>query len=214
VDTARSPEGLIFHELPVELGLVAFDEVVPDEDTVSLFFDRLNQAMFALGNVTPQLRMRSRDLFLEACGLPAGEVGWHEFCEISTKLVHVSNQQALIPVLTRAADNQSSETTLDSVLACIANRTLRTWTDEDGDRFVTQARALGELFKTERGYYFPSTILDPGQQKRYQQMAGDIQNTLAGQVGDDPQLLEAALQALSRELMVIERRLKEKRENS
>jgi hypothetical protein len=52
IETAHSPERLLFHDLPTGLDLVPFDEALPNAETIEVFFDRLNLALDALINAT------------------------------------------------------------------------------------------------------------------------------------------------------------------
>jgi len=209
VDTARSPERLLFHELPDALHLQPFDEILPDDATVQLFFERLNAALEALSTATPRLQGLARDTFLAACDLPVGEEGWQAFRVMSADLGNRINHPALIPLLKRAAEGQNDQNALESAMAFIANRPLRAWTDADVDRFTIQAKALGELLKNERMSYLPSSALTEQQQERCRVIAREIRQTLTVEIGSDPKSLQAALQALASELIHSENLLSE-----
>lgn len=205
VETAHSPERLLFHDLPLALHLEAFDEVMPNEATVGQFFEQLNTALEALSNATPKLQSWARDTLLSNCGLSIGEVGWNQFRELSAELGPRINAPALIPLLKRASEGQNAQLALESALAFVANRPLRAWSDMDADRFSTQAKGLGELFQNERRNYLPSSTLSQDQQRRCQAIAANVRNVLAVEIGDEPQLLRAALQMLARELTMTEK---------
>ena len=87
IETAHSPERLIFRDLPEALGLIPFDEEDVDDAQVELYFAHLNAAMQALANATPRLRDQARDQFLAACALPDGENGWQKFLELAGELL-------------------------------------------------------------------------------------------------------------------------------
>ena len=201
IETAHSPERLLFHDLPNALHLEPFDDNLPNRTIVDLFFERLNGALEALAYATPQLQSWARDRLLESCGLPAGETGWDQFRALSKELVRRVNTPALIPLLKRASEAQDAQHALESALAFIANRPLRAWSDSDVDSFSDHAKALGELFQNEQHSYLPGSRLSVEQQKRCADIATNLRSVLAAEFGDDPQLIQIAVQALARELL-------------
>lgn len=199
IETAHSPERLIFRDLPEALGLKPFDEKQVDETQVQLYFDHLNAAFQALAYVTPQLRDQSRDHFLLACGMPDGDYGWQQFLNLANELLpHVTNP-TLIPLLRRAIESPDSHVALESVLALIANRPLRNWTDFDSDRFYKQAQYLGKLIQNECKINIPIVDLSPEKRQRSKEVAKDLKRYLE-ELKEDPQILEEALFLLSQEI--------------
>lgn len=209
IETAHSPERLLFHDLPEALGLEPFDEQIPDDATVEEFFNRLNKALEALTNATPRLQEWARDQFLQACALPTGMDGWEQFRSISEELASRVNTTALIPLLNRAVDSRDSQSALESVLAFVANRPIDTWSDRDTDYFVTRATAIGELFLKEQQSFLSVSHLNHQQQKRCQELATKIRDLLNVEFGNDPQLIQSVLQALAKELIQSARSLEE-----
>lgn len=201
IETAHSPERLLFHDLPSALHLEPFDDTLPDSTVVDQFFERLNGALEALAYTTPQLQSWARDRLLESCGLPAGETGWDQFRALSKELVRRVNTPVLIPLLKRTAEAQDAQHALESALAFVANRPLRAWSDSDVDSFSDHAKALGELFQNEQHSYLPSSRLSVEQQKRCTDIATNLRRVLAAEFGDNPQLLQVAIQTLARELL-------------
>lgn len=198
IETARSPERLLFRDLPEALGLPPFDEVV-DDGQVRLYFDQLNAALQVLTNATPKLRDQARDQFLTACALPTGDEGWQAFLALAGELLPRASNPTLLPLFRRAAETPDTRSALESVLALIANRPLRTWTDLDTDRFHDQAQYLGELIRIERNGSVPAIDLPPEKRQRSQEVAADLQRYLE-ELEDDPQILEVALRLLTQEI--------------
>lgn len=201
IETAHSPERLLFHDLPRAVHLDPFDEVDPKPEIINLFFERLNGALQALANVTPQLEKWARDHLLQCCGLAPGVAGWENFREISKQLVWRVNDPALSPLLKRTTESADDQIALGSVLAFVANRPLRVWSDADAINFSNQAKAFGELFQVEQRTYFPTSRLSNQHQKRFIEIASNIRNTLCVEFGNDPHLLLAVTQALATELI-------------
>jgi methylphosphotriester-DNA--protein-cysteine methyltransferase len=96
----------------------------------------------------------------------------------------------LLPLIKRAAESADRRAALESVLAYIANRPLRTWTDADAERFEAQARYLGEVWREESGQ--ATAFLQPEIQQRAQRLAEQLENTLRSS-GESLETLEAAL---------------------
>jgi hypothetical protein len=199
IETARSPERLLFHDLPEALGLRSFDERDADDAQVELYFERLNAALQALVNAMPRLRNQARDQFLTACALPAGENGWQMFLSLAGELLPRAINPNLLPLLRRAAETPDTRAALESVLTLIASRPLRTWTDLDADRFAEQAQYFGELIRIERNGNTAMLDLPPEKRQRSQEVAVDLQRYLE-ELEDDPQILEVALRLLTQKI--------------
>ncbi len=195
VEKARSPERFLFVEIPEALGLPPFEEKEFDHQRFDVFFERLNLALEALANATPRLLVWARDVWLTSCGLPNGEEGWETFrSECQKMAVRVTHPQ-LVPLVKRAADAPDSRTALESVLAFIASRPPRTWTDTDAERFGAQAEHLGALWRVEAGLA-EDLSLPPELRERSQKIADELETYLRARESNT-QVLRAALQILT-----------------
>jgi hypothetical protein len=195
VETARSPERFLFVELPEALNVPPFKRGKFNQAHYDAFFEKLNIALDALANATPRLLTWARDVWLAACSLPSDENGWETFRQKSLEIVGRVTHPNLLPLLKRAAEAADSRSALESVLAFIANRPLRTWTDSDGERFEAQAAYLGDLWRAETGgAAIPS--LSPKFQARSQQIAEDLRAYLQGREQDKSVLRAALLKLL------------------
>jgi hypothetical protein len=165
VAQARSPERLLFFDIPAALGV----EIPPQhsqsaEQEIERFFEALNSALRALSEVTPQTILWARDELLRAFGLPEGWVGWRLFRSQAAVLRDRVSHEQLRPLLVRAAaelcsppahpptgsDSEpadSDDEVLESVLAYVAGRPPRSWTDADVERFPRMALTFGELYR-------------------------------------------------------------------
>lgn len=195
VDLARSPERFLFQELPEALEMPPFTGSNFDSQAFKEFFGRLNQALDALSNATPRLLEWARDTWLAASGFPAGEEGWDAFRQQAQKFAARVTHPQLIPLVKRAAETPDARTALESMLAQVANRPPRTWTDVDSERFAVRAKYLAELWRSEIGEIDLQHMLDPETKARAYALADDLQNSLL-QRGESPQTLRAALQLL------------------
>ncbi|PQV65266.1 hypothetical protein B1R32_1013 [Abditibacterium utsteinense] len=133
IERARSPERFLFEEVPIALGLLPLGEG-EDQSEVEVFFQALNTALSQWNDAAPQAVARARDQILEACGFSIGEDGWRalrdEAAMWSGKIVH----PLLVPFFNRLVGD-SDAAALDGVLALIAHRPARTWSDSDVTRF-------------------------------------------------------------------------------
>ncbi len=199
VETARSPERFLFVEVPEALGLAPFEEGEFDQERFDLFFQRLNIALDALANATPRRLAWARDTWLAACALPAGEAGWEMFRQQAEQIAPRVTHPALVPLLKRTVEAADAGSALESVLALLANRPVRTWTDADVERFEAQAQYVGRLFREESDGRGQFALLPPELQLRSRRIAQEVSTYLAG-LQEDPQVLRAALEELLREL--------------
>jgi len=194
IDTARSPERFLFVEVPEALGVPLFEQSDLNAAHYDIFFEQLNIALDALIHATPRLLTWARDTWLTACSLPADENGWEYFRQQSIELARRVTNPNLLPLLKRSADGADSQAALESVLALIANRPLRTWNDADAERFEAQAAYLGTLWLKEMGGTAISP-LSPELQARSQQIVKDLQVYLQDREQNNI-VLRAALQEL------------------
>lgn len=200
-DQARMPERLLFHDLPLSLGLPSFaadEEVKPEY--LDQFFDRLNTALSELTLALPQLIASARDAFLGAFGFVSGEAGWQAFRAEAVLLQPYIHQPNLIPLLKRAAEMTDSMAALESVLAYVANRPPRSWTDVDIARYHAQVIQLGQLFQNERGVYDPTAALSAEQRQQSRELVETLHRYIPEGFRDDPEIIRAALRTMLKEL--------------
>ncbi len=198
---ARSPELLLFVDLPVAVELESFEHQTLMAEQVHKFFGRLNTALTELANEMPRLLGWGRDELLTACGLETGEASWSVFRTLAAELAARTTHPYLLPLLKRAAETPEAQAALESALAYLANRPPRAWTDADTDRFAAQAQMLGELFQTERRGFATDASLSAEQRQRSRRVADDLRQHLEQQYGDDPQVLKTALQIVAQEYL-------------
>ncbi len=200
VDQAKSPERLLFSDLPLALELEPFDDKRLDKAQVEKFFLRLNSALTELSNETPRLLEWGRDEWLTACGLDNGEDGWSMFRTMAVDLTPHVTHPNLLPLLKRAAEAEDGRAALESVLAYIANRPYKSWTDTDTDTFTSKVPVFAKAFRTARDGYVPEASLSHEQRKHSRAIAENLRQQLKKAKTDDPQVLRVALQILLQEL--------------
>ena len=195
VDLAHSPEQLLFRDLPQALSLQPIIGDKLDVEVLEEFFRRLNETLSELATATPRRRDWARDIFLEACEMTASAEGWQTFVDISREMSGHITHPNLAPLVKRAAEAADPAAALESAVALIANRPLRTWTDSDVERFPMLAQSFGQLFLAEHNGFLPGLTLTNDEKQRSEKLAQGLHKQLE-QYHEDPRILQAALQRL------------------
>lgn len=195
----RSPERLLFIDLPFALNVTVMAEEEVDTTEVEAFFQALNAALREWGEATPQMLASSRADLLARCGLRTDDAGWQSLREQCALLGSRTTHSILLPFVRRAAEPGTPETILDSVLALLADRSPRNWTDTDRDRFTIQAQIVGDLFQQAKReqYLYQMPSLAPQDAKASRDLVQKI-NTIC--IASKPRIMRAALIALLQEL--------------
>lgn len=171
---ARSPEALLFQDLPRALG-VPLPEDVPDPAVVEAFFRALNEALADWAAAMPAAIARARDALLDSCGIEPGDHRhrWDVLrrqAEVLRGRVVPANLQ---PFLVRVTTTDDPEAALQSVLSLLADRPPKSWSDADFDCCLERARSMGELFRKARSgeESTPEPALSPEEKSWSQQIA-------------------------------------------
>lgn len=147
-EKAHSPERLLFVDIPLALGEEPFSEAPPkDERRIARFFDKLNRAIQAWAAFQPNRIRMARDILLTACGLPKGEAGWRELRRQAKELEGKAVHARLVPLINRLNALGEDSSVLESVLALVAGKPPKSWSDADFERFHAQAETFGIYFK-------------------------------------------------------------------
>jgi hypothetical protein len=200
VEQARSPEQLLFNDLPLALEMGPFkeDPQVKKEE-INAFFAHLNKAFDELANEMMNLLNRSRDELLSAFGLKTGQSGWDAFRLLAHEMLAQITNPNLAIVLRLAAETPDSLAALEIVLAQIAERAPRSWTDVDSDKFSKKLSSLSKAFLSEYKVFVPEASLSAAQKSRSQKLIKELRVSLQNVYKEDPQVLKAVLQTLIRE---------------
>ena len=193
---ARSPERLLFQELPAALGEPVVDAGM-DAAAIEHLFELLNAALQRWAAATPTAIATVRDALLESCGMPAGDGGWSALVEQAPALAMRTTHPRLSTFLHRAATPGDGQSALESVLAFLADKPSRNWTDEDVRRCRIEARNIGELFRKVASDMEPMKGLTPAEQEEARRVKGRLQ---ASMEDISPRVLRAALAALLADL--------------
>ena len=144
---AKSPEQFLFVALPEALGLPVFTEAKPKREEIDGFFESLNENLHHLSEATPSAIGSSRDILLKACGFNEGDEHWLELRNAAVALEPAVTEPQLLTFLKRVIQSGAEESGIESVLALVANRPPRNWTDMDVYRFPEAAAATGKAFR-------------------------------------------------------------------
>ncbi|MBB6017418.1 hypothetical protein [Deinococcus radiopugnans] len=145
-ERARSPEKLLFADIPAALGLPAIGDGPGDPGRTATFFEALNGAIRIWAAHAPQQTVQARATLLEALEFPATDEGWQALTEQAQTLQGRPLPASLVPLVNRLCSPGKAEAVLDGVLALVAGRSPRSWTDADADRFPTQAQAIAQTY--------------------------------------------------------------------
>ncbi|MBI2842134.1 MAG: hypothetical protein HYX78_01910 [Armatimonadetes bacterium] len=136
---AKSPERLIFVDLPVALGCHPFqpsDKESLEDSNVGTFFDRLNKAFDALIVCYPQLLERVLRGILDIFDVPAGDDWRRKVEKRASKLYDLATDSKLRALTVRAREAQLGDTEyLESLGAGIVGQPPSRWSKADADSF-------------------------------------------------------------------------------
>lgn len=159
-ERARSPEKLLFQDVPAALGLPTLREEPGDAAVIGTFFDALNGAIRVWAAHAPAQTAQARTLLLEALEFPTTDEGWQALIAQAGALQSRPLPSSLIPLVNRLCSPGEPTAVLDGVLALVAGRSTRSWTDADTDRFPGQAQATAQAYHVaarQLGYSSPET---------------------------------------------------------
>ena len=198
--TARSPERLLFEDLPEAFGLPSLMTGAP-EGGAEAFAAAMRESRGELMDFAPRTRVRCRDTFLHACGLPSGDSGWYTFVERASFLATRVRREALTPLLECASRRESNEDSrLESILGIVRGRAFERWSDADIAAFTDAARGMGELFRRAWESY-GSAFLNDEEQKSKERVRAQLAAHLAEVRGQtSSHVLAEALRDLLRDV--------------
>jgi len=144
---ARSPEELLFSELPGCFGLRPFLQNEKRENDIEHFFEKLNTCLLNLQNHANEMRDEMRNILLKKCNLSQSEDGWKELTRRSVWLGPRMNHEVLTPFLNSVAIGIADNHNPVPALTYIANKAFEQWTDYDVERFPGLADGMADLLQ-------------------------------------------------------------------
>lgn len=143
---SRSPEDLLFSELPECFGMKPFLFSESRESDIESFFHNLNLCLSTLTGHAINMQNDSRDILLSKCQLPTGLDGWQELERRAVWIGPRVNHEVLTPFLNSITNGITDNHNSKPALSCIANRSFDQWADLDVERFTGLANGIGDLF--------------------------------------------------------------------
>jgi len=143
---ARSPEELLFSELPGCFGMKPFLDSEDSDSDINNFFLNLNQCLSALAGHAVKTQNDARDILLVKCQISVGSDGWLELERRAVLMGPRINNEILTPLLNSIANGITDQHNSKPALSYIANRSFEQWGDVDVERFHGLAEGIGALF--------------------------------------------------------------------
>ena len=198
-DDAKSPEKLLFVDLPAVFGLSPITEFEGNEKDFDVYFEKLNHCIGELAALLPNLLKSQRGILLQACKLPDSQDGWNTLYERACFLAPKITNTELIPFLQNVANTMGDWSKADAVMGYMVSVPLGNWTSLDVKNFPGIANGKAQLFMDAyRPYAKSSGALTKAEQKQATQLKINLKKQFAK--GQNPAVLRAALLACIEDL--------------
>ena len=155
---AKSPETLLFTEIPASFGIEKLSGQDASEQLFDLYFSNLNAALQYLANYALDLQNSARDKLILHCGISTGKDAWIELERRSEILAERISHSELSPFLNSVLNGAANNHDPKIALSTVSKRAFEQWLDSDIDRFDGLAKGMGELFRhywNSFGSYLP-----------------------------------------------------------
>ena len=196
IEQARSPERLLFVDIPIALDELPFtDDMNNKNDHIDQFFSKLNEALQVWSRVTEDRITQAGNILLSACNLPTGMKGWQELINIAQKLDVKPLNGNIKPFIKRLTLQNDLDTVVDSVLALIANRPPRSWTDYEVEAFPSLAKQVGDNFIVATQM---QEVLTPSDEIICKNLIKQLKMQLDGEI--PPQIIKVAISRLLQDI--------------
>ena len=152
LENARSPEKLLFEEIPAALDTGTLFGPALHADPVAQarrLAAALETAFDDWAGAYPTTLDNARDALLRECDFVPGEEGWTHWRAAARARAGRIVNASVAPVVSRGAAAGADEGTLEAVIALIAGRAPHTWNDADAERFALQIERFGALYRAE-----------------------------------------------------------------
>ena len=198
-DDARSPEKLLFFDLPTVFGLSPITEADGSDEEFTLYFDKMNRCLGELAALLPNLLKTQRGILLQACNLPNSQEGWNTLYERACFLAPKVTNTELIPFLQNIANTMGDWNKADAVMGYMVSVPLNNWSSLDIHNFPGIAEGKAQLFLDAYRPYAKSTeALTKAEQKQAEQLKNDLKKQFSK--GQSIAVTRAALLAWIEEL--------------
>lgn len=174
---AKSPERLLFVELPAAFGMAAIKENTEDARAFDDYFANLNACIQELGRALPELIERHRAQLLDACGYDNSSTGWQALYDKASFLLARVGGSDLAPFLRTIVNTAGDWSKADRVMAYIQQMPLDKWGALQLQEFSGNLRGVSERFKAAcRPYDFVPAALSAQDAAAADSLAASIRN--------------------------------------
>jgi hypothetical protein len=199
ITNARSPESLVFHDIPLSLGLPAIEECEIDSSVAQKYLELIRETLLELDGVARETRKWAKLELAKVVGLSGDEAGWNQLKQIAFDLASESRDTDTRELCKRLCSQDKDESEVGAI-SFVAMRPIESWSDADCKGFVQKATLLtkeiqSEVVRTERN----------GTPQR-QRLVENAEHTMQASVdkmiseGCDNALLQGVLRRLLRRL--------------
>jgi len=173
---ARSPEELLFNDLPICYGLDPFRGNETRAGDIEVFFDKLNKSLSILQEHASNLLNQVRDNLLKKCDLPAGIEGWSELERKVSWMSSRVSHEILTPFFKCIGNGAMDNHNAKPALSFVATRPFEMWTDMDVERFPGLADGVGEQYiKAWQNFGSLDVTLTPEELKQKQILTDELE---------------------------------------
>jgi hypothetical protein len=143
---AKSPEKLLFVDLPQVFGLSPITEKAGDAKSFDLYFEKLNQCIGSLSVLLPNLIKEQRKLLLDVCRLPNSKDGWNTLYERACFLAPRINNSELMPFLQTIITTTGDWNKAETVMGFMVSSPMANWGTLELQKYPDLAKGKAELF--------------------------------------------------------------------
>lgn len=169
-DDAKSPEKLLFVDLPTVFNLPPITEKDGSEEDFEIYFEKLNHSFGELAALLPELLKKQRGILLNACRLPDSKEGWITLYDRACFLAPKVTNTELIPFLQNITNTMGDWNKADAVIGYMVSVPLSNWSAMDVANFPGIAEGKAQLFlDAYRPYAGSFSTLTKAEQKQVDQ---------------------------------------------
>jgi len=196
---AKSPEKLLFVDLPAVFGLSSVGDEDGGDGQLESYFEQLNRCIGELGALLPQLVAEQREILLQACDLPNSPDGWSRLYDLACFLAPRIDNVALVPFIQTVMGTAGDWNKADRVIGALVSCPMANWGTLELTKFKGLAVATAELFLDAYMVHAPLRELTGAEFKLADDLAQKIKTSVL--VGfDNPRVARAALARCLKEL--------------
>lgn len=143
---AKSPERLLFSELPKAFGIGEISENGRDDAVFDSYFKALNECLSVLGAALPKLIAENRKLLLESCGFENSATGWQMLYDKASFLLARTGGSDIVPFLQNIVNSTGDWGKADQVMSYIQQAPMDKWGTLHINEFKRNVIGISERF--------------------------------------------------------------------